>query len=83
MCVYMCACLYACGCCFLHWQRDGELERFTKIGEPIGNRALLWHGSRLSNYVGILSRGTTFLQLLQYLPALPVAATSHSSGSES
>lgn len=37
--------------------RDGEAERFTRIGEPIGNRVLLWHGSRLSNYVGILSQG--------------------------
>jgi hypothetical protein len=27
------------------------------VGEVIGNRTLLWHGSRLTNYVGILSQG--------------------------
>ncbi len=38
-------------------QREGEQARFEKIGEPIGNKVLLWHGSRLTNYVGILSQG--------------------------
>jgi len=37
--------------------REGEAERFEKIGVPIGNRVLLWHGSRLTNFVGILSQG--------------------------
>ena len=27
------------------------------IGESIGNRQLLWHGSRLTNWVGIFSQG--------------------------
>ncbi|KAF8386350.1 parp-1 [Pristionchus pacificus] len=34
--------------------RDGEGERFNAA---LGNRMLLWHGSRLSNFVGILSQG--------------------------
>lgn len=35
-------------------EREGEKERFdTKIG----NRMLLWHGTRITNYVGILSQG--------------------------
>ncbi len=32
--------------------RTGEKARFNK---NIGNNVLLWHGSRVSNYVGILS----------------------------
>eukprot|EP01091_Cochliopodium_minus_P014939 TRINITY_DN5187_c0_g1_i4.p1 TRINITY_DN5187_c0_g1~~TRINITY_DN5187_c0_g1_i4.p1 ORF type:complete len:779 (+),score=279.26 TRINITY_DN5187_c0_g1_i4:52-2388(+) len=35
-------------------KKPGEEERFKT---DIGNRKLLWHGSRLSNYVGILSTG--------------------------
>lgn len=34
--------------------RHGEEERFAK---DIPNHQLLWHGSRLTNYVGILSQG--------------------------
>jgi len=34
-------------------QREGEAERF----KDVGNRQLLWHGSRLSNWAGILSSG--------------------------
>jgi len=34
--------------------REGEKERFKK---HVGNRQLLWHGSRLTNYVGIISQG--------------------------
>jgi len=36
--------------------REGEEDRF-KPYEADANRQLLWHGSRLSNYVGILSQG--------------------------
>ncbi|KAJ3165282.1 Poly [ADP-ribose] polymerase 1 [Geranomyces variabilis] len=36
-------------------ERSGERERYS--GGPIGNKALLWHGSRISNYAGILSQG--------------------------
>jgi poly [ADP-ribose] polymerase len=35
-------------------EREGEAERYTK---DIHNKQLLWHGSRLTNYVGILSQG--------------------------
>ena len=34
--------------------REGEKDRFN---EKIGNRKLLWHGSRFSNWGGILSQG--------------------------
>ncbi|GMT12517.1 hypothetical protein PFISCL1PPCAC_3814, partial [Pristionchus fissidentatus] len=34
--------------------REGEEARFNA---DLGNRMLLWHGSRLSNYVGIISQG--------------------------
>ena len=36
--------------------REGEESRFKPF-EADANRQLLWHGSRLSNYVGILSQG--------------------------
>lgn len=38
-------------------ERDGELERFNEFGVPRGNVHLLWHGSRLANFRGILSQG--------------------------
>ena len=34
-------------------EREGEDKRFKKLG----NNMLLWHGSRLTNWVGILSQG--------------------------
>lgn len=34
--------------------RKGEKERFNK---EVGNRILLWHGSGIGNFVGILSQG--------------------------
>ncbi|GMR59960.1 hypothetical protein PMAYCL1PPCAC_30155, partial [Pristionchus mayeri] len=34
--------------------RDGEEARFK---QHLGNRMLLWHGSRVSNFVGIISQG--------------------------
>jgi len=37
--------------------REGEEERYTKGGKSSGNRQLLWHGSRLTNFVGIISQG--------------------------
>jgi len=36
--------------------REGEDEQF-KTSAKMGNRQLLWHGSRTTNYVGILSQG--------------------------
>ncbi|KAL4460526.1 hypothetical protein ABPG74_000277 [Tetrahymena malaccensis] len=35
-------------------ERKGEKEQYMK---QINNKRLLWHGSRLTNYVGILSQG--------------------------
>lgn len=35
-------------------KREEELDRYRK---DLGNKMMLWHGSRLSNYVGILSEG--------------------------
>jgi poly [ADP-ribose] polymerase len=35
-------------------EREGEAARFTSA---IGNRQLLWHGSRLTNWCGIISQG--------------------------
>jgi len=35
-------------------EREGEYDRYTK---DIQNKLLLWHGSRLANFVGILSQG--------------------------
>jgi len=37
-------------------KRNGEEKRFKPF-KKLKNRMLLWHGSRISNYVGILSRG--------------------------
>ncbi|XP_027363391.1 poly [ADP-ribose] polymerase 2 [Abrus precatorius] len=36
--------------------REGETERFRKFAST-KNRMLLWHGSRLTNWTGILSQG--------------------------
>lgn len=36
--------------------REGEEDAFLSK-KPLGNRMLLWHGSRTTNYVGILSQG--------------------------
>ena len=40
-------------------QRKGEFERFDKspYAKASGNRRLLWHGSRVTNFAGILSQG--------------------------
>jgi len=37
--------------------REGEKERFLGDKYPDKKRKLLWHGSRLTNFVGILSQG--------------------------
>lgn len=37
--------------------RSGEDERFKTFSPQISNRRLLWHGSSLTNFVGILSNG--------------------------
>ncbi|KAB5568282.1 hypothetical protein DKX38_002075 [Salix brachista] len=38
-------------------ERKGEFDRFAPYRETLKNRMLLWHGSRLTNFVGILSQG--------------------------
>jgi poly [ADP-ribose] polymerase len=39
-------------------ERDGERERFVAARyDQVRPRKLLWHGSRVANYVGILSQG--------------------------
>lgn len=37
-------------------ERKGEAERFD-AWKKIGNRTLLWHGSKVSNFMGILAQG--------------------------
>ncbi|KAF3436180.1 hypothetical protein FNV43_RR23272 [Rhamnella rubrinervis] len=38
-------------------EREGEYDKFAPYRQKLGNRMLLWHGSRLTNFVGILSQG--------------------------
>uniref|UniRef100_A0A2P2KV49 Poly [ADP-ribose] polymerase n=1 Tax=Rhizophora mucronata TaxID=61149 RepID=A0A2P2KV49_RHIMU len=38
-------------------KRDGEFNRFSPHSKKLKNRMLLWHGSRMTNFVGILSQG--------------------------
>ncbi|KAK7198452.1 Poly(ADP-ribose) polymerase-like protein [Novymonas esmeraldas] len=38
-------------------QRHGESARYEQKCKSIGNRQMLWHGSRTTNFVGILSQG--------------------------
>ncbi|XP_057964119.1 poly [ADP-ribose] polymerase 1 [Malania oleifera] len=38
-------------------EREGEVDKFAPYREKLKNRMLLWHGSRLTNFVGILSQG--------------------------
>ncbi|KAJ4968666.1 hypothetical protein NE237_015367 [Protea cynaroides] len=38
-------------------EREGEFDEFAPYREKLQNRMLLWHGSRLTNFVGILNQG--------------------------
>ncbi|KAL6066121.1 Poly [ADP-ribose] polymerase 1, variant 2 [Balamuthia mandrillaris] len=38
-------------------EREGEQEQYDEFCKDIDNKMLLWHGSRLTNFVGILSQG--------------------------
>lgn len=40
-------------------KRQGEEKRFKPF-KKLHNRKLLWHGSRVTNYPGILSQGNKF-----------------------
>lgn len=37
--------------------RDGEFNKYSRYKNNLHNKMLLWHGSRLTNFVGILSQG--------------------------
>ncbi|KAM0853175.1 hypothetical protein ACQ4PT_051264 [Festuca glaucescens] len=37
--------------------RDGESNKYSKYRNNLHNKMLLWHGSRLTNFIGILSQG--------------------------
>ncbi|XP_022145931.1 poly [ADP-ribose] polymerase 1 isoform X2 [Momordica charantia] len=38
-------------------EREGEYDKFAPFRNKLENKMLLWHGSRLTNFVGILSQG--------------------------
>ncbi|KAL8548020.1 hypothetical protein ACS0TY_007353 [Phlomoides rotata] len=38
-------------------ERDGEMDKYAPYRAKLKNKMLLWHGSRLTNFVGILSQG--------------------------
>uniref|UniRef100_A0A9I9DUL3 Poly [ADP-ribose] polymerase n=1 Tax=Cucumis melo TaxID=3656 RepID=A0A9I9DUL3_CUCME len=38
-------------------EREGEFDKFVPFRQKLKNKMLLWHGSRLTNFVGILSQG--------------------------
>lgn len=38
-------------------EREGEFDKFAPYRDKLKNKMLLWHGSRLTNFVGILSQG--------------------------
>ncbi|XP_073139928.1 poly [ADP-ribose] polymerase 1 [Henckelia pumila] len=38
-------------------EREGELDKYAPYREKLKNKMLLWHGSRLTNFVGILREG--------------------------
>ncbi|XP_020247159.1 poly [ADP-ribose] polymerase 1 isoform X2 [Asparagus officinalis] len=38
-------------------EREGEFDKYAPHRDKLKNKMLLWHGSRLTNFVGILSQG--------------------------
>ncbi|KAL6214589.1 hypothetical protein ACLB2K_014021 [Fragaria x ananassa] len=38
-------------------EREGEFDKYAPCRKTLKNRMLLWHGSRFTNFVGILSQG--------------------------
>ncbi|TQE13755.1 hypothetical protein C1H46_000762 [Malus baccata] len=38
-------------------EREGEFNKFAPYWKKLKNKMLLWHGSRFTNFVGILSQG--------------------------
>ncbi|KAJ0967276.1 hypothetical protein J5N97_024193 [Dioscorea zingiberensis] len=37
--------------------REGEIDKYAPYRDKLQNKMLLWHGSRVTNFVGILSQG--------------------------
>ena len=37
------------------YERKGEAETFKEVADKIGNRKLLFHGSSMTNFLGILA----------------------------
>lgn len=37
--------------------REGEFDKYAPYRDKLSNKMLLWHGSRLTNFVGILNQG--------------------------
>ncbi|KAL0920496.1 hypothetical protein M5K25_009636 [Dendrobium thyrsiflorum] len=38
-------------------EREGEFDKYATYRDKLKNKMLLWHGSRLTNFVGILNQG--------------------------
>ncbi|KAG1362571.1 Poly [ADP-ribose] polymerase [Cocos nucifera] len=38
-------------------EREGEYDKYAPYRDKLYNKMLLWHGSRLTNFVGIISQG--------------------------
>lgn len=38
-------------------EREGEFDKYAPYRDKLKNKMLLWHGSRLTNFVGILNQG--------------------------
>ncbi|KAL7113065.1 hypothetical protein ACP275_04G040200 [Erythranthe tilingii] len=38
-------------------ERQGEMDKYAPYRAKLKNKMLLWHGSRLTNFIGILSQG--------------------------
>ncbi|KAJ3678554.1 hypothetical protein LUZ60_002357 [Juncus effusus] len=38
-------------------EREGEIDKYAPYRNKLQNKMLLWHGSRLTNFVGIVSQG--------------------------
>jgi hypothetical protein len=45
-------------------KREGEEERYTKKYKDMGNKQLLWHGSRITNFGGIFGTGLRIVIIL-------------------
>lgn len=46
-------------------KRNGEEERYEEKYKTIGNKMLLWHGSRITNFVSIIAKGLQIQRFAQ------------------